>query len=316
MAAASRLAPPPTRPHSEDPTLSRSTPPPPQSRKERRAAERRGRRETARPSVAGRSRVSGATKPAWQSPAVLTTIGALVVGAIFIGAVLFFQNQDGGGDGTLPFGLQAPADEIPANVTVDGSTMGSATAPVLLEVYSDFQCPACGTFATETEPLLRETQVAAGTLRIVHKDAAFQGRRGDPSYDESVEAAAAAHCAGEQGSFWEYHDWLFANQDGENDGAFRDERLKAIADAIGLDRTEWDACRATGEQQDAVIAATDEAVASAGVQVTPTLFLNGTKYEGAVPYTELAALISEAAAAASPAPSASPSPSPSPSVVP
>jgi protein-disulfide isomerase len=198
---------------------------------------------------------------------VLITLAAVVVGAVFIGAVVFMQNRPSG-DGTLPFDLVPPADAIPATITVDGQTMGAASAPVTLEVYSDFQCPACRTFAEETEPLLRETYVVQGTLKIVYKDTAFQGQRGpDPNYDESVESAAAARCAGQQGEFWEYHDWLFANWDGENEGAFRNERLQAIADAIGLDRAPWDACRASGTEQAAVRTATEAAVAS-GVWLT------------------------------------------------
>ena len=199
--------------------------------------------------------------------------------------------------------------------------MGDAAAPVTLEVYSDFQCPACRTFAESTEPLLRETYVVKGTLRIVYKDAAFQGARGsDPNYDESVEAAAAARCAGQQGEFWEYHDWLFANWDGENQGAFRAERLQAIADEIGLDRAAWDACVASGTEQAAVRSATKEAVA-AGVTLTPTLKINGQVIQGAATYTQLVPVIDAAAAAAaspspaspSPAASSSPATSPSPS---
>jgi len=240
---------------------------------------------------------------------VLITAAALVVGVVFIGAVVFMQNQPSG-DGSLPQGLVPPADSIPAGATVDGQAMGDSNAPVTLEVYSDFQCPACRAFAEDSEPILRETYVVNGTLKIVYKDAAFQGQRGsDPNYDESVEAAAAARCAGAQGQFWPYHDWLFANWDGENQGAFRAERLQAIADAIGLDRAAWDACVASGTEQAAVRSATNDAVA-AGVKLTPTLNVNGQVVEGAATYTQLSPIIEAAAAAASPAASGAPSASP------
>lgn len=282
-------------------TLTRSNDPnSPQTRRERRLAERQQRRERDE---------RKAQRPGWQSPMVLMTAGALVVGVVIIGAAVLLQNRPSG-DGSLPLGLVPPAESIPAGISEDGQTMGDPNAPVTLEIFSDFQCPACRTFAEETEPLLRDTYVLNGTLKVVYKDAAFQGQRAGSAYDESVEPAAAARCAGRQGEFWTYHDWLFANWDGENQGAFRAERLQAIADQVGLDRAEWDACVASGEEQAAVRSATEDAVATAGITSTPTLNLNGEVIVGAASYTTLSPKIQAAAAAASPAASASPSPSP------
>ena len=101
-----------------------------------------------------------------------------------------------------------------------------------LEVYSDFQCPACAPSPRSTEPLLRETYVVKGTLRIVYKDAAFQGARAatrtTTSRSRRLPPPAAPASRASSGT---YPDWLFANWDGENEGAFRAERLQAIADA-------------------------------------------------------------------------------------
>ena len=131
-------------------------------------------------------------------------------------------------------------------------------------------------------------------LEFVYRDAAFQGQRGDPNYDESVEAAAAARVAAEQGRFWEMHGWLFANWAGENEGAFRAERLREIAAAAGLDLTEYDAQMATGEHQAAARAETAQAVTD-GITSTPTIIVNGNAVAGALTYEQLAALIEEAA---------------------
>jgi protein-disulfide isomerase len=280
----------------EDPTLSQKQPPskpssePPsyQTRRERRRAGRRERR--VRPEQTS-------NRPAWASPTVLITGGALLVGAVVIAFAVLTQ----GGGGNAGGDLVAPSRPIPAGVVVDGATMGVAEAPVTLDVWSDFQCPACGVFARDSETLIRETFVPDGTLRIVHHDAAFQGRRSASPYDESVEASAGAHCAGEQESFWEFHDWLFANQDGENDGAFAADRLEAIAERIGLDVDAWKACVDRGDVQAQVIADTDAAAAD-GIQLTPTFAVNGQRYEGAMPYEQLATIIRDAAAAASSVP--------------
>jgi protein-disulfide isomerase len=193
--------------------------------------------------------------------------------------------------------LQAPLFQVPSDLA-DGRTLGKADAPVTLEVWSDYQCPACGQFATLVEPALIRTYVVNGTLRIVDHDAAFQGARAGAIYDESVEAGAGARCAAEQNLYWLFHDWLFANQVGENEGAFRDERLRAIATAAGLDVAAWDTCRTTGEQQAAVRAETKQAVAQ-GVNATPTLYLNGQAIVGLRSADELGRLIAAAAAAPS-----------------
>ena len=218
------------------------------------------------------------------------------MGAVVIAfAVLTQGGGDAGGD------LVAPDRPVPADAVVDGATMGVADAPATLEIWSDFQCPACGVFATDTEPLIRETFVGDGTLRIVHHDAAFQGRKSPSSYDESVQASAGAHCAGEQGAFWSFHDWLFANQSGENEGAFARDRLETMAGRVGLEVDRWNACMDRGDVQGQVVADTDAAAAD-GIRLTPTLAVNGQRYEGTMSYEQLATLIRDAAVTGSSVP--------------
>jgi protein-disulfide isomerase len=112
-----------------------------------------------------------------------------------------------------------------------------------------------------------------------------------------VEAAAGARCAADQGRYWPYQDWIFANQAGENEGAFAATRLAAIATAAGLDVGAWQACIATGSAQQAVRAETSQAVA-AGVNATPTMSINGQSIVGLRSIAELSALIEAAAGAA------------------
>lgn len=213
---------------------------------------------------------------------------------MLVGALLAFQ---GGKPSTVDVGdLRAPIAQTPVELA-DGRTLGKADAPVTLDVWSDYQCPACGQLAELVEPALIRDYVTPGTLRIIDHDAAFQGAKVGASYDESVEAGAGARCAAEQGAYWAFHDWLFANQVGENQGAFRDERLRAIATAAGLDVATWDACRATGEQQAAVRAETQQGVAL-GVTATPTMYLNGQAIVGVRSAAELGQMIEAAAAAA------------------
>jgi protein-disulfide isomerase len=197
------------------------------------------------------------------------------------------------GPGVDAAGLREPTSEAPVALA-DGRTLGKADAPVTMEVWSDFQCPACRTLAVTVEPQLITKYVIPGTLRIVHHDAAFQGQRAGRSYDESVEAAAGARCAAAQGLYWPMHDWLFANQRGENDGAFGDDRLRGIAQAAGVELTAWDACRSTGVEQAAVRSET-QAGTAAGIAATPTVKIGDQVIVGVRSADELGAIIEAAA---------------------
>ena len=271
---------------------SRTDAPAPSSRHERRLTDR-----ATRANGTGRRPVDSPRRGV--SPLIWVTAGFGLIGIVIIGVLLVTQ-------GTAPKSIdtsdiKASVVQVPVDL-VDGRTLGKADAPVTLEVWSDYQCPVCGQFAELVEPSLVRTYVETGMLRIVDHDAAFQGQRSSSSYDESVESAAGARCAAEQGLYWQFNNLLFANQVGENEGAFRDERLRAIATKAGLDVVAWDACRATGEQQAAVRAETDAAV-KAGVGATPTMSLNGQVLVGLRSAAEFGALIEAAAGNPVPSPS-------------
>ena len=260
-----------------------SSPRPPTSRRARRAAERHA---TQPDRHAGQPRTA-------RSPILLITAIVGGLGVVLLGALVLLGGGPARADTS---GLLSPGSLTPVELA-DGRSIGKADAPVTLDVWSDFQCPACGELARTVEPLLVGRYVTPGTLRIVYHDAAFQGAKSSSSYDESVEAAAGARCAADQGRYWPFQDWTFANQAGENKGAFAAGRLKAIATAAGLDLAAWDSCLATGQQQAAVRSETKQAVAS-GVGSTPTMILNGQTIVGLRGVTELGGRIESAAAAA------------------
>jgi protein-disulfide isomerase len=222
---------------------------------------------------------------------VLVTVAAV---AIAIGAILIGGGLGSGDAGTAelnrPIRVTAPSADV-----IDGEAIGPVDAPVKLVIYSDFQCPICGTLAMDYLPGLAREFSASGELRIEDRAIAILGRG---QQDESVDAAVGAHCAADQGRYWDYHDWLFANQDGENRGGFSPERLATITTELGLDRAAWDACIGDPGRAASVRAVTAEAGA-AGISATPTLELNGERIVG-LPrtYDELAAAVRAAIAAA------------------
>ncbi|MEI7846890.1 MAG: thioredoxin domain-containing protein [Chloroflexota bacterium] len=166
--------------------------------------------------------------------------------------------------------------------------MGDPNAPVKIIEYSDFQCPYCAKFVTQTEQQLIDAYVATGKVYFeYHSFGEFIGA-------ESARAAEAAYCAGDQEKFWDMHDIIFANQTGENVGAFTDKRLSAFATKLGLDETKFNDCFNNGKyasqvKQDGLDAA------KAGVKATPSFLVNGTLVEGAQAFaafqTEIDALL-------------------------
>jgi protein-disulfide isomerase len=107
---------------------------------------------------------------------------------------------------------------------------------------------------------------------------------------ESDTAAQAAECAGDQNKFWAYANYLFTHQTGENSGAFSPDNLKKFAAQLGLDQNTFNACLDSGKYAAAVKQQAAQGQ-QRGMSATPTLFINGKRYEGVLSYDEMAALI-------------------------
>ena len=192
----------------------------------------------------------------------------------------------------------APAGEVIQITPVDrpledGSALGDPAAPVLVEVWSDFQCPSCRNYSENIEPLVVANYVANGKIRYVYRQFPFLD---DSSLSkESDQAAHASLCAADQGRFWDYHDILFANWNSENIGAFRDKRLIAFAEALNLDMDKFSACFNGGDHQEEISKDIADGT-RLGVSGTPSVFVNGKILTtGRVPsYEDVAAAIDAA----------------------
>lgn len=215
---------------------------------------------------------------------VLVSAGALLVGAVLV----FLALPKGDAPGNELF---IPPTRYPAEL-VAGDVVGSADAPVVIQLYSDFQCPACQMFVTGRLGRLVSEFVVPGTVRIEAKDIDILGR-GTPN--ESLELAAGARCAAEQDRYWQYHDIAFWNQGRENQGDHDAAFIGRVADAAELERTAFDACLAGTEARAAIQAQTSDAL-RLGVNSTPTLVINGQPIVGVPDYDQLAALINQLAA--------------------
>ncbi|MCC7361706.1 MAG: DsbA family protein [Anaerolineales bacterium] len=164
--------------------------------------------------------------------------------------------------------------------------IGSADAPVTIIEFADFQCPYCGRFALDTYPQIDQAYIASGQVRVGYQHFAFLG-------EESFWAAEASECAGDQDAFWPYHDYLFAHQSGENQGAFTKANLKTFAANLGLDTAAFNSCLENGVYR-ALVSGQTQAAQQLGVRSTPTFVVNGRPILGAQPYDVFAQYIGEA----------------------
>jgi protein-disulfide isomerase len=166
------------------------------------------------------------------------------------------------------------AAQAPAIVKVSGGngpSLGKPDAPVTIIEFSDYQCPFCQRFASSTLPELRRDYVDTGKVRYIFRDFPL-----DNIHPDARKAAEAAHCAGDQGKYWEMHDALF-----KNTRALKVDSLKAHARAMGLNEGEFDACLDQGKYA-SVVNEHFSAGSGLGVTGTPSFFIGKTTADGTI----------------------------------
>jgi len=152
------------------------------------------------------------------------------------------------------------------------NTVGDPNAPIKIVEFSDFQCPWCQYFTENVEQEFLNKYVATGKVYFEYRSMGlFIGQ-------ESVQAIKAAYCAGDQNKFWNMHDIIFSNHNGENIGDYTDQRLQAFAEKIGLDMAAFDECYSSNKY-DSLINSDQAAGTDFGVQGTPSIVINGTLSE-------------------------------------
>ena len=190
-------------------------------------------------------------------------------------------------------GGDAPTGPVRASVA-DAPTLGRADAPVTLVEFSDYQCPFCQRFFATTLPALKKDYIDTGKLRFVYRDFPLE------MHPHAREAAVAAHCAGEQGKYWEMHDALFQYQ-----AALAPAQIAERARALGLDSSRFDQCLTSGRHTASIERGLADG-AAAGVQGTPGFVvgktqpgdtIQGTPIRGAQPLETFRRIIEQLLAA-------------------
>jgi protein-disulfide isomerase len=184
-----------------------------------------------------------------------------------------------------PIAVSSPTP-VTIIVTTSDIVLGSASAPVTIVEYTDFQCSYCKRFFDETHAQLVTQYVKTNQVRLVVRNFPL------PFHANAEKAAEAALCAAAQNKYWEMHDMLFAKSQGDGTGLAVTD-LKQYAKTLELDTAKFNTCLDTGEKA-AQVRADLEGGQQLGVTGTPAFFINDTLLLGAQPFTAFQTAIADA----------------------
>tara|TARA_Y100000310_G_scaffold89923_1_gene87062 strand:- start:23139 stop:23921 length:783 start_codon:yes stop_codon:yes gene_type:complete len=187
--------------------------------------------------------------------------------------------------GDAPTPTVAPTPKAPpakvdmAKLVDDDAVKGDKNAPVTIVEFSDYECPFCARFYSQTLKQIDEKYIKTGKVKLIYRDFPLS------FHTQAQKAAEAAECAGEQGKYYDMHDKLF--ESGVKGGV---ASFKTYAQEIGLDTSKFNTCLDTGAQAQEVQKDFLDGQ-QAGVQGTPGFFVNGVSVSGAQPFQVFEQLI-------------------------
>ena len=168
--------------------------------------------------------------------------------------------------GDQPIKSITPArQQVPFDMTVNPNSAeakGSKTARVAIIEFSDFQCSFCLSYVKQTLPQIDKDYIKTGKVKYFFRNLPLTD--GHPN---AFRAAEAAHCAAEQGKFWEAHDRFFDHQDVLNPNDW-----PRHAEALGLDKGKFNECLDSGKYDDEINADIDDAQ-KLGITGTPAFLI-------------------------------------------
>lgn len=213
-------------------------------------------------------------------------IGAIIaVGAIVIAFFAFGTLNDEPEliMNTTPTIQESGPAKITASTFLENGSpiLGDPNAPITLVEFGDYQCFFCNKFFHETEDTILKNYIETGKVKLIFKDYTIIGA-------DSINAANAAHCASDQGKFWEYHDTLYNHWTGENNGWASLDNLSQFAGELGLDMDQFSKCMTDSKYSQNIVKSNQDAK-DLGLTGTPAFFIidqdyKVTKIGGAQPY--------------------------------
>lgn len=160
--------------------------------------------------------------------------------------------------------------------------MGKAEAPVTIVEYASMTCPHCAHFATTTLPAIKEKYIDSGKAKLILREFPFDPR--------AAAAFMLARCAPEE-RYYPLVEVLFKQQEQWAGAANAEEPLLQISKLAGFTQESFKACLTNQKLLDDVNAVRERGANEFGVDSTPTFFINGAKYSGALSVDEMSAII-------------------------
>ncbi|PIT93084.1 MAG: hypothetical protein COU06_01620 [Candidatus Harrisonbacteria bacterium CG10_big_fil_rev_8_21_14_0_10_38_8] len=196
---------------------------------------------------------------------ILLPVSILLAGVLIAGSIIYSK---------VPKNAKPlTKSELIAILEDDDFILGSEDAPVSLVIFGDYQCPYCKLQYDQTEKKIIENYVNTGKVKMFYRDLPLRN-----IHPQAQLAAQATQCAGNQGKFWEYHDYLFDNQE-----AIPELDFTVTAVTLGLSENEFQKCLESNETKLEVDTDAQHAF-NYGLDATPMSLVNGTLVEGSQPY--------------------------------
>ena len=161
--------------------------------------------------------------------------------------------------------MSMSGQNAPINLTSGSPVLGSASAPITIVEFGDYQCEACYHWYHNTRADIIDNYIETGKVNLVFMDLPFLGR-------DSITAAQATYCADDQGKYWEYHETLYNFQEAIDNGWASKDRLVSFAFNLDMNMDEFNDCMDSSKYAKRVKANYDESQRF-GAEATPTFLI-------------------------------------------
>jgi len=161
--------------------------------------------------------------------------------------------------------MSMSGQNAPINLTSGSPVLGSASAPITIVEFGDYQCEACYHWYHNTRADIIDNYIETGKVNLVFMDLPFLGR-------DSITAAQATYCADDQGKYWEYHETLYNFQEAIDNGWASKDRLVSFAFDLDMNLDEFNDCMDSSKYAKRVKANYDESQRF-GAEATPTFLI-------------------------------------------